>query len=351
MRILIMADPELPVPPKLYGGIERIIDVLVTGLQARQHIVGLVAHPESTSPAKQHFSWQGKRSQHLPDTLRNTATLWRAAQQFQPDVVHSFSRIFYLAPLLRSSVPKIMSYQRNPSRRTTSWAVNLAGRSLTFTGCSDYICRLGRPSGGAWQPIYNCVDLEKYTFQARVAEDAPLVFLSRIERIKGAHTAIAAAKLAKRRLLIAGNYSNEGETGRYWREEIEPHLGKDGIEYMGTVDDVQKNMLLGQAAAMIVPIEWEEPFGIVFVEALACGTPVIACPRGALPEIVRSGIDGFLVKTLEELVVAIQKLEIIDRHQCRQRVEQCFSADVIVSQYEQLYRILLNNQGTSYDTR
>jgi glycosyltransferase involved in cell wall biosynthesis len=182
------------------------------------------------------------------------------------------------------------------------------------------------------------VELEKYTFVPTVAKsDAPLVFLSRVERIKGAHTAIAAAKRTKRRLLIAGNHGTTGEEGRYWQEEIVPNLGRDGIEYVGTVNDAQKNALLGTAAAMIVPIEWEEPFGIVFAEALACGTPVISCPLGALPEIVRSGMDGYLVNNVESACTAIQNLPQIDRRNCRQRAEDCFSASVIVDKYEQLY--------------
>lgn len=350
MRILLTADPELPVPPKLYGGIERIIDVLITHLQARGHTVGLVAHPASTTPVNQFFPWPGARSQSLPDTLRNTATLWSAVQQFQPDLIHSFSRIFYLAPLLRSPLPKIMSYQRNPSRRTTQWAAQFA-HALTFTGCSDYICQVGRPSGGDWHPIHNCIDLEKYTFQPTVAPNAPLVFLSRIEQIKGAHTAIAAARMANRRLIIAGNYSTEGAAGRYWQDEIAPHLGKNGIEYVGPVDDQQKNQLLGQAAAMMVPIAWAEPFGIVFAEALACGTPVISCPRGALPEIIRPGIDGFLVNSVTAACEAIQQLPQIDRHHCRQRVETCFAADVIVTQYEQLYQHCYQKQAQSRQGR
>ncbi len=341
MRILLTADPELPVPPKLYGGIERIVNLLVTGLQSRGHTVALVAHSDSTSPANQRFPWTGKQSQNQLDALRNTAALWAAVQQFQPDIVHSFSRILYLLPLLTSPIPKVMSYQRQPSSRTVSWAAKLAGSSLTFTGCSDHICRQGRASGGIWQPIHNCVELEKYTFQPTVASDAPLVFLSRVERIKGAHTAIAAAIQTGRRLLIAGNYGTTGEEGRYWQEEIVPHLGRDGIEYVGTVNDSQKNALLGKAAAMIVPIEWEEPFGIVFAEALACGTPVISCPLGALPEIVRLGIDGYLVNNLEEACTAIQNLPQIDRQNCRQRAEQCFSALVIVDKYEQLYHSLI----------
>jgi glycosyltransferase involved in cell wall biosynthesis len=341
MRILLTADPELPVPPQLYGGIERIVDLLVTGLQARGHKIGLVAHRDSTSPAHQLFPWPGLSSQDKFDALQNTVALWSAVQQFQPDLVHSFSRVLYLLPLLRSRIPKVMSYQRRPSGRTVSWGEKLAGGSLTFTGCSDSICRQGRALGGVWHTIHNCVELEKYTFQPTVAPDAPLVFLSRVERIKGAHTAIAAALRTKRRLLIAGNYSTTGEEGRYWQEEIVPHLGRDGIEYIGSVNDEQKNALLGTAAAMIVPIEWEEPFGIVFAEALACGTPVISCPLGALPEIVRHGTDGYLVNNLEEACTAIQNLPQINRRNCRQRAEDCFCASVIVDKYEQLYHSLI----------
>ncbi len=341
MRILLTADPELPVPPQLYGGIERIADLLVTRLQTRGHTVGLVAHQDSTSPAHQRFPWPGLRSQDQFDTLKNTATLWSAVQQFQPDIVHSFSRVLYLLPLLTSRIPKVMSYQRRPTGSTVSWGAKLAKDSLAFTGCSDHICRQGRTAGGVWHTIHNCVEIEKYTFQPTVAPDAPLVFLSRVERIKGAHTAIAAARRTKRRLLIAGNYSTTGEEGRYWQEEIVPHLGRDGIEYVGSVNDEQKNALLGKAAAMIVPIEWEEPFGIVFAEALACGTPVISCPLGALPEIVRHGTDGYLVNNLEEACTAIQNLPQIDRHNCRQRAEDCFCASVIVDKYEQLYNSLL----------
>ncbi|MDY7024129.1 MAG: glycosyltransferase, partial [Cyanobacteriota bacterium] len=192
-----------------------------------------------------------------------------------------------------------------------------------------------------WHPIHNCVEPEKFTFKPDVAEDAPLVFLSRIERIKGAHTAIKVAQKTGRPLLIAGNYSTTGEAGSYWENEILPHLGKNGIEYVGTVNDEQKNELLGQAAAMIVPIEWEEPFGIVFAESLACGTPVISCPRGALPEIVRPGIDGYLINTVEEACTAVENLPKIDRYNCRQRVEECFSTSAIVDRYEQLYQTLL----------
>ncbi len=338
MRILLTADPELPVPPPLYGGVQRLVDSILRELKARGHQIGLVAHPDSIAEVDRFFPWAGFESQRAWDTVRNTARLWTAVQTFQPDIVHSFSRLAYMLPFMASPIPKIMTYGRFPSQLTVSSSVKLAGNSLIFTACSNHIARQGRTAGGTWHTVYNFVELDTYTFRPTVDEDAPLVFLSRIERIKGAHTAIEAARRSNRRLLIAGNYSTTGEVGQYWREEIEPHLGKDGIEYVGAVNDQQKNELLGQAAAMIVPIEWDEPFGIVFTEALACGTPVISCPRGALPEIVRPGIDGFLIDSIEAACDAIAQVSKLDRSKCRQRVEQCFAAPAIVTQYEQLYQ-------------
>ena len=213
--------------------------------------------------------------------------------------------------------------------------------SLTFTGCSGYIAGNGRRAGGRWEAIHNPVDVDRFAFSPSVPGDAPLVFLSRVERIKGAHTAIAVARRTGRRLLIAGNHSASGPEARYWEEEIRPHLGRDGIEYVGPVDDPQKIALLGGALAMIVPIEWNEPFGIVFAEALACGTPVISAPRGALPEIVASGVHGFLVEGVDAACAAVSRVGQIDRAACRRRAEEAFSAAFIVQEYERLYRSVI----------
>jgi glycosyltransferase involved in cell wall biosynthesis len=345
MRLLLTADPELPVPPALYGGIERVVADLIAGLRARGHEIGLVANPESTAQVEAFYPWPGAVSQRARDTFANARALRRAAKDFRPDVLHSFSRLMYLTPLLPGRLPKIMSYQRNPSLRTTAWARRLARGSLRFTGCSEYICSVGRAVGGDWTAIPNFVDLGKFTFQPTVAADAPLVFLSRVEPIKGADLAIRVARHSGRRLLIAGNHAtDDSANGRYWREEIEPHLGKNGIEYVGPVNDVQKNELLGQAAAMLVPIQWNEPFGIVFAESLACGTPVVSCPRGALPEIVRPGIEGFLAEAEDQLIEAVGRLGEIDRRACRARVEAEFSADRVVERYESLYQAVAGHR-------
>lgn len=341
MRILLTVDPEIPVPPLTYGGIERIVDSLAKALRSRGHHIGLVAHPESTCRSDAFFPWARLRSQNLIDAFHNTRVLYKAASSFEPDLIHSFSRILYMLPLLNREFPKVMSFQREPTARTVRFANVLAARSLSFTGCSEYICNNGRRGGGRWDTIYNFVDTEYYKFQRVVSADAPLVFLSRVERIKGAHSAIAVAQRTGRRLIIAGNHAETGPDAQYWKDEIKPHL-TGNIEYIGPVNDAQKNDLLGQAAAMIVPIEWNEPFGIVFAEALACGTPVISCPNGALPEIVRSGAEGYLVNSVDEACVAVSSLEKIDRHACRKRAEENFSAAVVAARYERLYETLSN---------
>jgi glycosyltransferase involved in cell wall biosynthesis len=338
MRILMTADPEIEVPPRLYGGIERIVDGLVRQLRARGHQVCLVAKPGSTSEADAFYPWPGASSLSRTDTVRNTLTLWRAVRAFKPDVIHSFSRIAYLTPLLRGSIPIIMSFQRDPTVRTVGLALKLAAPDvLRFTGCSDYIAALGRRAGGDWHGIPNFFEVDSLKFSPSVPADGPLCFLSRVETIKGAHWAIEIARRTGHRLVIAGNHADSGAEGEYWRKEIEPWIGRDGIEYVGAVDDAQKNKVLGEARAMVVPIQWDEPFGIVFAEALACGTPVIACPRGSLPEIVRHGIDGFLIKSIEEGCEAVGKLGSIDRAGCRRRAEQEYASDVVTGRYLDLY--------------
>ena len=337
MRILITVDPEIPVPPRTYGGIERIADALVRELRHRCHEVGLIAHPNSTCPADVFYPWDGLHSQGGVDALRNMRVLRHTVASFHPDVLHSFSRVLYMLPLVGARLPKIMSFQREPTPRTVFLGAALFAGSLSFTGTSEYIARRGERAGGDWRVIYNFVDTDRYRFQPKVAADAPLVFLSRIERIKGTHTAIVVAKRTGRKLIIAGNHADRGHELEYWRQEIAPQLG-DAIEYVGPVDDAQKDLLLGRAAALIVPVEWNEPFGIVFAEALACGTPVISCPRGALPEIVRHGTDGFLVDSVDQACEAVESLDTIDRAVCRERAEQLFSLPVITAQYERLYR-------------
>ena len=341
MKILFTADPEIPVPPVGYGGIERIVDALLRYFRATGHTVGLVANHESKTPTDYLFGWPGLTSRSRIDTLRNVFALRRAVHEFQADVVHSFSRLGYLLPLLPAGVPKIMSYQRHTGGRQVALAARLAGRSLLFTGCSEFICAMGRPWGGEWHVISNFVELDKIAFVPQVPPDAPLVFLSRVESMKGPELAIAVARACGRRLLIAGNRAQAGPQREFWDRAVAPHLGRDGIEYVGEVGDAQKSDLLGRAAALIVPIQWNEPFGIVFAESLAAGTPIISCARGALPEIVEAGRTGFFMNSVEEGVAAVGRIGELERAACRRVAEERFSLPVCAARYLSLYAELL----------
>ena len=177
-------------------------------------------------------------------------------------------------------------------------------------------------------------DVEKYSAVELVPTDAPLVFLGRLAAFKGPHHAVAIARAAGRHLVLAG--PREPNDAGYFDREIAPHLGE--VQWVGELDDAGKNALLGRAAALLMPIEWEEPFGIVMAEALACGTPVIGFARGSVPEIVRDGVNGFVVHDVDGAVRAVGRLDTIDRRVVRADCEARFSDHAIVDAYVALYR-------------
>ncbi len=325
-----------------------MIDLLVRHLVENGHRIALVAHRESSVACHHFVPWSNDRSGGLKANAGNVGDLLAAVREFEPDVIHSFSRLALLTPLARCESPKMMSYQREPTGRTARIARLIHAPRLTFSACSAYIANNGRiRAGGTWSVVHNPVDVSAYSATSSVAGDAPLIFLSRIESIKGCHNAITIAKRSGRRLLIAGNHADSGREGDYWRQRIEPELGRNRIEYVGPVDDRQKNELLRHAAALVVPIEWNEPFGIVFAEALACGTPVVSAPRGALPEIVDHGVHGYLVNSIDDAVAAVENIDQISRVECRLRAEQQFASDVIARKYEELYRAMMRGHGVN----
>lgn len=341
MRIALTADPELPVPPKLYGGIERIVDMLANGLVQRGCEVTLFAHPDSVTAGRL-VPWPGRNSRSRLDTLQNAAVLAREVAGGRFDLVHSFSRIAYLTPILPLSIPKLMTYQREISLRTIRAGYTLSRGTLSFSAISCWMMA-DASRVGCWTMIPNGVPLTTYDFRPEVAPDAPLVFLGRIEEIKGPHLAIEIARRAGRRLIIAGNVP---EAHRGWFEaHVAPHLGGEQVRWIGAVDDAAKNTLLGDAAALLMPILWEEPFGIVMAEAMACGTPVLGLARGAVPEVVEDGITGFVRSDVDGLATAVGRLAEIDRAACRARVERLYSDDAVVEAYLALYRTMIAARG------
>jgi glycosyltransferase involved in cell wall biosynthesis len=256
------------------------------------------------------------------------------------DLVHSFGRLGYLLPVLPLPIPKLMSYQRAIPSRTITWAERLSRGTLHFSGCSRHLIEpyAERPN---WHVVYNGVPIDKYVFEGQVADDAPLVFLGRVEHIKGTHHAIEVAQQTGRQLVIAGNVDEEHRD--YFEERVAPHLDGEQIQFVGPVGDEEKDDLLGRAAAFLMPILWEEPFGIVMAEALACGTPVIGLDRGSVPEVVDDGVNGYVCSSVDEMVEAVEAIEDIDRRACRRSMEERFSDRAVLQGYEDVYDKMLSD--------
>jgi len=333
-------DPFIKVPPDHYGGIERVVADLADGLAKLGHDITLWAAPGSRVNGRvDAFGKEGEWTRW--SNLRNAMTLagrfLTARSRF--DIIHNFGRLAYLTGVLPWNLPKVQTYMRTVNPGNMRKVQALGARHLCFTAVSAAISRTGEPGGGDWRVIYNCAVLERYPFAADTdPATAPLVFLGRLDRCKGAHHAIAVARRLQRRLIIAGNVSPLPHEQHYFNDEIAPQIDGTLVTYIGPVDDEQKRTLLGQAAAMLLPIEWEEPFPVVLPESMLCGTPLIAFRRGGVPEGIDHGRTGFLCDRVDEMAALVGQLATIDRGVVRAEAVRRFSDAAIVGEYERLYR-------------
>ncbi|NEU06772.1 glycosyltransferase family 4 protein [Flavihumibacter sp. R14] len=335
MKIAITVDPEIPVPPIYYGGIERIASMLIEQYIAAGHEVTLFAH-ESSATSATLFPYSGKSSDSKLDTLRNITSISREIYKGNYDILHSFSRLAYLTLVLPFKMPKIMSYQRRPTASQILKAQRLSHKhSLIFTGCSDFITNQIKPYGPA-TTIYNGFPEDVYYYSGKISTDAPLVFLGRLEPIKGTHNAIEIAIKSNKKLVIAGNIPAEYQS--YFNNKIAPFIDNQQISYIGSVNDKEKADLLNSALALLMPIEWDEPFGIVMVEAMACGTPVIAFSRGAASEVIKQGVTGYHCADIAECVSKVSVIDKLDRKAIRDEAMLRYSSKVIAENYLRLYQ-------------
>jgi glycosyltransferase involved in cell wall biosynthesis len=342
MRILLVMDPFIPVPPAHYGGIERVVADLADGYTARGHEVTLWAGPGSGTSAQ--LRTFGNEGEWTPwSNARNMATItsWFARDARRFDVIHNFGRLAYLASVLRRDVPKVQTYMRTVNPRNMQLTERVGARRMHFTAVSDAIRQTGEPGGGDWSVIYNCSRPSLYTPRYDVdAATAPLAWLGRLERCKGVHTAIDVAQQLRRPLIIAGTISTLAHERAYFETEVRPRIDGGLITYIGPVDNVAKNDLLRNAAALLSPVEWEEPFPIIIPESLLCATPVVAFRRGGMPEGIDHGRTGFLCDTTAEMVECVRALPSLDRRMCRAEGERRFSDDAIIGEYLNLYERL-----------
>lgn len=346
MRIALTADPEIPIPPKLYGGIERMIHGMAVGLVERGHDVTVFAHRDSNVPCAMK-PYPSERSRGAVDVVRNTRHVSSHVLGHGFDIVHSWGRLAYVGPLLAARVPVLMSYQRGVTTSRIKWASRLSGGTIGFAAVSRHHLSATAVEYGRWFVVYNGVSEHAYRFQPRVDADAPLVFLGRMEYIKGPHLAIQVARQAGRRLVLAGNIPDAEEHRKYFDTEVRPFVDGDRVRYVGPVDDRAKNELLGSGLAFLMPVLWDELFGIVMGEALACGLPVIGLNRGAVPEVVEQGVNGFVCSSVDEMAAAVRRVQTIDRHNCRRILEERFSERAMLDGYEAAYRQLVAANGST----
>jgi len=340
MKILIIMDPGILIPVKGYGGHERLVEMFAKEYHRLGHEVHLLITGGSTVEGctVHDFGKEGfppKKS----DAKKAIPVAWKFLRNHynEFDLVHNFGRLVYLLPILRKPVKKIMTYGREITNRNVGLFHKLHGKNIIYTACSSNLLSRVKTNGD-WKVVYNAIEFSKYTLKDNLPVEAPLIFLGRIEKVKGCHTAIKVAKASGNRLIIAGNISPLPEEKVYFENEILPHIDGNQIQYVGALNDVQKNEYLGQAKALLFPIEWEEPFGIVMIEAMACGTPIIGFKRGSVPEVIDEGITGFVVSGIPQMIESISRLQLLDRKKCRAQAMSRFDVGIIGKSYLNLFK-------------
>jgi glycosyltransferase involved in cell wall biosynthesis len=341
LRIAVLAPPWIPVPPPAYGGIEAVVALLCDELHARGHEVTLFAAPGSRSPAqvcspleRAHGDQIGS-SLHESDHVGSTYdAIDRAAAEGQPfDIVHDNSGFTAVAMAHRVSAPVVHTLHA-PFNEETQPFYTRHGHKARLVAISRFQLAHAPEGVRVADVVPNPVRVGDWPFQTD--KDDYLLWMGRMDPAKGAHRAIAAARQAGIPLVLAGPVQPGQED--YFRHEIEPHIDGRNVVYTGEVGGTRRIELFARARGFLMPIRWAEPFGMVMVEALACGTPVIAFPEGAAREIVIDRENGFHVADEQAMAEATRRLQEIDPARCRQSVASRYDAGIVAAGYEAVYR-------------
>jgi len=339
MRILLLMDPFIPVPPVHYGGIERVIYDIACQYVKMGHSVTIISGPNSKSPDKLIEYGRNSDIQYIKIDWKLSLELFSILRKEikTHDVIHNFGRLFWMFLIFFSKIKKVQTYMRYISPRNIKILNKIGCRNITYTAVSDAIVKTGISGGGNWKTVYNCTPIEQFEFVADVPSQAPLFFIGRLERCKGAHTAIKVAQLTKRKLIIAGTISPIEEEISYFENELRPHFDGELIQFIGPIDNERKNKIFGSCAAMLLPVEWYEPFPIVLPESYACGTPILAFPGGGVPEGIIHGQTGYISTSAEEMAAQVKEIYNLSRKKCRELAVELYSDLKIANDYFQIY--------------
>src|SRR6266446_10743443 len=359
MKIAHIAPPWIAIPPKNYGGTEIVISNLVEEQVAQGYDVTLFAPGDAKTSAK--------LVSFFPKSLIDSGVPWSAhlrsyyhvqksleyAKEF--DIVHthlSSSSDLYIFPLTAGlTTPHVTTlHSRFPFDRVQSWTGDADAFYMEWAPNVPIVAISEAARDEVPYPlhfvgiVHHGLPMHQFQPTGRKRGDF-FVWLGRFVPEKGTHLAIEAAKRARVPLVLAGTIDRyQQESIHYFEQMIKPHIDNEQVKYVGPVNMKQKISLLSRAWGFLNPIEWEEPFGMVMIEAMALGCPVISFARGAAPEIIVDGETGFLVNTIGAMAAAIPRIDEIDRDVVRKYVERNFSAEVMVEKYVGIYKKVIAMQ-------
>ncbi len=344
MRIALLAPPYLPVPPKAYGGTEKIVSLLAEGLVRRGHDVTLFAAGDSITKARlvstfpQSLGNSGLKKSDALEPLLQYEACYRRAKEF--DIIHSHGQYYSLFGARNLGTPVVFTWHGSfysgevpEEKRDTLRAF----ADLSFVSISNNQ-RLALPNLHYVGTVYNSLDIAEYPFVETPTGDY-LLWIGRMSPKKGALEAIEVAKKVGMRLQMAAAIDPIDQP--YFDKEIRPLIDGVHVVFHGELTHQMLMTLYGNAKAVLYPISWHEPFGLVMIESMACGTPVVAYDIGSVPEVVDDGVTGFVIDTyagIDGLARAVSRIGEIDRAACRKRVEKLYHKDRMVADYEAVYK-------------
>jgi glycosyltransferase involved in cell wall biosynthesis len=346
LHIAVLAPPWIPVPPPGYGGIEEVVALLCDALVEHEHDVELFCAPGSQSRAKLHPLLDQAHPESIERALfegdhdgRAFRAMEGAARDGHPfDVVHDHSGYVALAMADRVATPLVHTVH-GPFDHDTKpyYAVN--GPNGAVVCISQAQARMAPDPGIVDAVVYNPIDVDNWPVGYEKQDF--LLWLGRMTAEKGPQRAIRVAKATGRPLVLAGPVQPGQE--RFFASEVEPHIDGETIRYIGEVGGARKQRLFCDAFAFLMPIRWPEPFGMVMVEAMAAGTPVLAFPEGAAPEVVEHGVSGYLVDDEDEMAAKVDDAGRLEPLQVRRSAER-FAPDRIAVGYEEAYRVAMQRE-------
>lgn len=344
LKVAMVAPPWFELPPKAYGGIESMCADLIDQLLRQAVHVTLLGVGENGTNAKfvsiSMVAQEERMGMSLPE-VGHAAALPDVLAHLDVDLVHDHS---LAGPLLARgrALPTVVTAHGPVTGEMGRYYRDL-GDSVHLVALSE-AQRTQAPDLNWVATVHNAVEVEDFPFRKNKEDFA--LFLGRATPDKGIPEAIGAARAAGVRLLIAAKCRERDEI-RYFEEVVKPLLSEgNGVDWLGEVDRERKLALLGAARCLLFPIQWEEPFGLVMAEALACGTPVVALRRGSVPEVVRHGQTGWVCDTQEELVGALRRAGSLSPARCRADAERRFDVSLMARRYESVYRSVLARAST-----